>query len=90
VSLGVPLSKMFEAPAHVDAVDEIREACQRHGILPGIHTSGGAQARALAEAGYRMCTLATDVALLRTAARRELAAARGEGDGAGAPSGPYG
>jgi 4-hydroxy-2-oxoheptanedioate aldolase len=64
---------------HADAIDTIRNACARHGIIAGIHTSGGAEARRHASAGFAMCTLTTDAALLRARVREELAAAR-DGD----------
>jgi 4-hydroxy-2-oxoheptanedioate aldolase len=75
---------------HRDAIDGVRTACERAGIAAGIHTSGGAQAREFADAGFQMCTLGTDAALLRTTARNELTLAReGGGDGA-KPGGLYG
>ena len=80
ISLGVGLAKMFEAQVHVDAIDHVREAAMRNGIIPGIHTGGGAQARGLADAGFRMCTLSSDATWLRQAAQGDLAAARGTGD----------
>jgi 4-hydroxy-2-oxoheptanedioate aldolase len=76
---------------HADALETVRRACERSGIVPGLHTGGGAQARAYAEAGFKMCTLGTDAALLRTTARNELAVAREGGGGeAGTASSPYG
>jgi 3-oxoacyl-[acyl-carrier protein] reductase len=49
------------------------------------------QARALADAGFEMCTLGTDTALLRNVARSELALARQTREApAEAPATPYG
>jgi 4-hydroxy-2-oxoheptanedioate aldolase len=79
LSLGVGVDKMFEAQAHVDAIEHIRKTAVANGIIPGIHTGGGAQARGLADSGFRMCTLASDMSFLRQAAQAELAAARGDG-----------
>lgn len=90
VSMGVPLAKMFEDPAHVDAIDHVRRTCEQHGILPGIHTGGAATARRLAAQGFRMCTLSTDAALLRATIRTELAVARAGEDAAAASGGIYG
>jgi 4-hydroxy-2-oxoheptanedioate aldolase len=89
-SMGVPLAKMFEDPRHADAVRHVQERCAAHGIIAGIHTNGGRQARTLVEAGFRMCSLATDAALLRQAAGQELALARGTAtaDGAGGTAEP--
>jgi 4-hydroxy-2-oxoheptanedioate aldolase len=77
ISLGVGLAKMFEAQVHVDAIDHVRETATGHGLIPGIHTGGGTQARGFADAGFRMCTLASDVTWLRQSAQAELLAARG-------------
>ena len=75
---------------HADAIEVVRQACERAGIIPGIHTGGGAQARAFGDMGFKMCSLATDAGLLRSKVVAELAAAR-EGTGGGAKSSsPYG
>jgi 4-hydroxy-2-oxoheptanedioate aldolase len=78
-SLGPPSSQ-----EHEDAIETIRLACERAGILAGIHTGGGAQARARLDQGFNMVTVATDAVLLRTAARAELAMARGDEEAASA------
>jgi 4-hydroxy-2-oxoheptanedioate aldolase len=75
---------------HRDAIETVRLACVRAGIAAGIHTGGGAQAREFADAGFQMCTLGTDAALLRTTARNELTLARGEGGAGGKSGGIYG
>jgi len=62
--------------AHDAAVAAVREACERAGIVPGIHTTGGEDARNRLAAGFRMCSLPSDAILLRAALRRELTAAR--------------
>jgi len=64
------------SPEHAAAVETIRTACERHGIVPGIHTAGGAEARARLDQGFRFCSLATDAVLLRAKLRDELALAR--------------
>jgi 4-hydroxy-2-oxoheptanedioate aldolase len=61
---------------HSDAIETVRAACERHGIVPGIHTTGGTQAKSFADAGFKMCTLSTDASLLRGKAAAELALAR--------------
>jgi 4-hydroxy-2-oxoheptanedioate aldolase len=76
--------------AHTDAIETVKAACERHGIVPGIHTTGGVQARSYADAGFKMCTVATDAALLRTTVREQLAAARGTTGDAVKPAGAYG
>jgi 4-hydroxy-2-oxoheptanedioate aldolase len=77
LSLGLPPTLEVTEDAHVEAVDRIREACHRSGIAAGIHARSGEWARKHAEAGFDMVTVATDAVLLRAAALRELAVARG-------------
>ena len=78
LSLGLSPTLDVTEEAHVEAVRRIREACHRHGVAAGIQSASGGAAREHAEAGFDMVTVATDAALLRAAARREVAAARGE------------
>jgi 4-hydroxy-2-oxoheptanedioate aldolase len=77
LALGLPPTLNVTEDVHVEAVNRIREACHRNGIAAGIHAASGEWARRHAEAGFEMVTVATDAALLRTAALRELAVARG-------------
>lgn len=78
LSLGLSPTLDVTEEAHVEAVRRIREACHRHGVAAGIQSASGGAARSHAEAGFDMVTVATDAAILRAAARREVAAARGE------------
>jgi 4-hydroxy-2-oxoheptanedioate aldolase len=88
VSMGlVPSLGPTSSKEHDDAVETIRLACVRAGIMAGIHTGGGAQARVRLDQGFNMVTLATDTVLLRAAARTELAIARGDDAPAGARAG---
>ena len=90
--LAVSMSGSLAAMAsreHADAIETVRATCARAGIVAGIHTGGGEAARSYADAGFQMCTLATDAALLRLMARQQLATARGE-QAIGPGKGPYG
>jgi 4-hydroxy-2-oxoheptanedioate aldolase len=78
LSLGLPPTLEVTEDAHVEAVTRIREACHRNGVAAGIHAPSGEWARRHAEAGFDVVTVATDAALLRASALRELAVARGE------------
>jgi 4-hydroxy-2-oxoheptanedioate aldolase len=78
LSLGLPPTSKVTEPEHAEAVSRIREACRQHGIVSGIQAASGEWAKKHAEAGFDMVTVATDAALLRDAARRELTTARGE------------
>jgi len=88
VSMG--LSPSFSVPSreHADAIEEVRLACRRAGIIAGIHTSGGEQTAERLAQGFDMATVATDAALLRGAAVAGLATARGVAGG-GASGGGY-
>src|SRR5215211_5318209 len=77
LSLGLPPTLEVTEGEHVEAVRRIREACHQHGIAAGIHSPSGDWARSHAEAGFDLVTVATDANLLREAALRELAVARG-------------
>ena len=78
LSLGLPPTLDIQEGEHAEAVGRIREACHRHGVAAGIHSASGESAREHAQAGFDMVTVATDAALLKGAARREVVVARGE------------
>lgn len=78
LSLGLPPTTEVTEKKHVEAVRRIREACQKHAIVAGIHCSSGEWAQRQAGAGFDMVTVAVDAALLGGAARREVATARSE------------
>jgi len=80
ISMGVGVAQMFTAQSHLDAIEHVRQTAEKQGIIAAIHTGGGEQARALADAGFRMCTLSTDATFLRQAAGAELREARGGAD----------
>jgi 4-hydroxy-2-oxoheptanedioate aldolase len=88
VSMSGSLSAMGSRE-HADALETVRRACERHGIVPGLHTSGGEQSRHFADLGFKMCTLGTDAALLAATLRAELEKARGAG-GSSDAGGIYG
>jgi 4-hydroxy-2-oxoheptanedioate aldolase len=83
LSLRLPPTLDVTENIHVEAVKRIREACHRNGIAAGIHAASGERARQHAEAGFDMVTVATDAALLRGAALREVSVARGGRAGRG-------
>ena len=59
------------------AIDRIAQACQAAGIVAGMHCNGGGEeARARAQAGFRMVTVGVDASLFRARIGEELAAAR--------------
>ena len=78
LSLDLPATIEVLEDEHVEAVRRVRDACAKSGIAAGIHASSGEWAKAHAEAGFDMVTVATDASLLRSAALAELAVLRGE------------
>ena len=64
-----------------DALKTIVDACQRHGVVPGIHATGPLTPLRR-EQGFRMITVTSDQLAIRAGYTSELAAARGESTGA--------
>ena len=75
LALGLAPAYEHDAPAHVEAVDAIRQACDRHGIIAGVHCVGGEMGARRQAQGFRMTTLVNDLALVRAGAVAELALA---------------
>jgi 4-hydroxy-2-oxoheptanedioate aldolase len=78
LSLGLPPGLEIKEGEHAAAVERIKEACHRNNIAAGIHAPSGEWARKHVETGFDIVTVATDAALLRAAALREVTVARGE------------
>jgi 4-hydroxy-2-oxoheptanedioate aldolase len=87
LSLGLPPTLDVVEVEHAEAVERIRQACHRNAIAAGIQCASGEWARRHTGAGFDMVTVASDAALLRDAARREVAVARGERIDAGPSQG---
>jgi 2-keto-3-deoxy-L-rhamnonate aldolase RhmA len=65
--------------AEVDALlRRIYEACVRHGKIPAIHTTSGADCREKIAIGYGMCSIGSDSVWLHAAYTAEVAKARDE------------
>ena len=81
IALGLPVMpdqrSADEQRAHADAIERIRVACERAGIVAGMYVGSGVEARRLVDHGFRMVTVAWDAGLLEDGGRAELAAARG-------------
>lgn len=75
------------APAYLAMLDRIVEACNRRGVVPGIHATPGTTADRLAR-GFRMVTVVSDMQALRAAIDRAIADAKGI-DPANAPAHLY-
>lgn len=62
--------------AVLDAIEHVRRVAAEAGVMPCIHTAGGEHARRCFEQGFRLCTIANDVSLMRKAATAEIGLAR--------------
>jgi len=60
----------------VAASTHVVERAKAHGKFAGIFCNNGARAKSALARGFSLCTISTDLALLREAARLEIAAAR--------------
>ena len=54
------------------AIRTVREACEAHGLIAGMHCRAGAAARGRAQEGFKLITVGVDTHLLRASVRREL------------------
>ncbi len=62
ISLGVPGN--MDHPKMIGAIETIRDACLRHGIIPGIHTRAAAMARFWIDRGMLFVGCSNDLAML--------------------------
>lgn len=65
-------------PEHERLVLSILDACQRHGVVAGIHCDNAESVLRWQSAGFRMCTSGSDASLLRRAGQTALTRIRGE------------
>lgn len=79
LALALDLPPAYERPeaAHIEAIDTIRRACERHGVIAGVHCVGGEMAARRMAQGFRMTTLVNDLGLVRAGAVAELELSRG-------------
>lgn len=77
ISLGLGATGNDGTPIFDDALHRIVEACQRHGVVPGIHGSASVAALRRSQ-GFRMITIASDIAEMRAGIARSAKQARGE------------
>ena len=57
-----------------EALATILQACQRHGVAPGLHCFNAADVKRRIEQGWRFIALGSDLAMMMTTAKNELAA----------------
>ncbi len=76
ISLGLPPYGNDSNPIFTDALATIVAACNRHGVVPGIHATG-AQVPVRRALGFRMVTATSDALAMRAGFASEMAAASG-------------
>jgi len=62
ISMGVPGNS--DHPKMIEAIEKIRDACRRHGIIPGIHTKSPAMAKFWKDRGMLFVGCSNDLAML--------------------------
>jgi 4-hydroxy-2-oxoheptanedioate aldolase len=72
LALGLPYRGEPWDPKHQAAVDKIRTACEKAGIVPGVHTWGPSYAAKFIEQGFKMVMLSPDAGSLVQGARADL------------------
>ncbi len=77
LALGLPPTGDNEDPRHAETVQAILDACRKHGVAAGIHTSSLEFSQRYLKAGFNFVTLGADAGFLLRAAAQDLAAARG-------------
>lgn len=77
LALGMAPRGDNDDPKHAATVQQILDACRKHGVAAGIHTSSLAYTQRYLEHGFNMVTLGSDGGWLMAGAAKELAAARG-------------
>lgn len=71
LGLGVPLES--DDPALNEAIFAIRDACQRNGVAPGIHTSGAAGANQRIAEGFQFLALSSELYYMLNGLRTDIA-----------------
>jgi 4-hydroxy-2-oxoheptanedioate aldolase len=89
VTHGIAPSADVEDRAHGELVEAILEACQRRGVVPGIHCGSVATARRWLAAGFRMVNVASDGVFLRQGAAAALKGVRDQPSSEAAGSSSY-
>ena len=77
ITLGLGPTGNEGNPAFDGALATIVDGCRRHGVVPGIHSTG-ALTPLRRQQGFKMISVTSDVLALRAGYTGELAAARGE------------
>jgi 2-dehydro-3-deoxyglucarate aldolase/4-hydroxy-2-oxoheptanedioate aldolase len=74
IALGMP--GQFDNPVFIATIEKVIDACNRHGVVPGIQTRGVAMARAWTERGMRFVGVAAEHVFLLEKCKEALATLR--------------
>jgi 4-hydroxy-2-oxoheptanedioate aldolase len=72
LAMGLPPRMDNTDPQHAEMVARILAACQRHGVVAGIHTGGSAFSQRCLDQGFKMVMLATDRVAMSTQVKAEI------------------
>ena len=61
MGLGLGVSLESDMPELVEAITTIRETANRHGVAPGVHTSGAAAVQKRIDEGFQFCAMASEL-----------------------------
>ena len=75
---GIATSSDAFGDEHAAIVERVLAACQRHGVVPGIHCGSIDTARRWRERGFRMLNVTSDAIFMRTSAAAVVKALAGE------------
>ena len=73
LGLGVPLES--DNARLVAAIKHVRETCKKHGVAPGIHTSGAEGVNQRIAEGFQFCALASELRYMLSGLRDDIGAA---------------
>ncbi|MFM7687124.1 MAG: HpcH/HpaI aldolase family protein [Actinomycetota bacterium] len=76
ISLGLPVGTRDEHPVFAEAVQTVLDGCRRHGVVPGIHATGGWAPRRL-EQGFRLMAATSELGAMEAGLAQAMGAARG-------------
>ena len=60
-SMGLPLGLDNQHPDHLAAVNRLREACESHGVPPGIHVGSAEAANRRKDEGFKWIAVSSDI-----------------------------
>ncbi|MCU1456991.1 MAG: HpcH/HpaI aldolase [Actinomycetia bacterium] len=78
ISMGTSWMRTPRPADVVAAFSKVPAACERAGIIPGMHSGNGAFGAELVGLGFRLVTLTSEIGLMRAAAANDLGTARAE------------